>query len=66
VVRQEITPVSTGQIPIRDISRRAELFPGICAVGNITMFVNDQSHRLGELTTGTAEIRHAVARQMDM
>jgi uncharacterized RDD family membrane protein YckC len=66
VVRQDITPVSTGQIANRDISRRAELSFGICAVGNITMFLNDQSHRLGDLTTGTTEIRHAFARQMDM
>jgi hypothetical protein len=59
VVRQDGTPSSAGQIVIRNIGRLVDIFPGFYAVGIITMFLNDQSRRLGDLAAGTLVVRES-------
>jgi uncharacterized RDD family membrane protein YckC len=46
-------PVGVSEAVIRNLIRLIDLLPGTYAVGIITMFVNDQSRRLGDFAAGT-------------
>jgi uncharacterized RDD family membrane protein YckC len=59
VVRLDGTPAGAGQIVMRNIGRLVDIFPGFYAVGIITMFLNDQSRRLGDLAAGTLVVRES-------
>ena len=57
VVRIDGTPAAPGQIIIRNIMRLVDLFPAFYATGLVTMFLNSQSRRLGDLAAGTLVVR---------
>jgi uncharacterized RDD family membrane protein YckC len=65
VVRLDGTPADAGQIVMRNIGRLVDIFPGFYAVGVITMFLNDQSRRLGDLAAGTLVVRESQPLTLD-
>ncbi len=57
VIRIDGAPAAPGQIVIRNVMRLVDLFPGFYVTGLVTMFVNHQSRRLGDLAAGTLVVR---------
>lgn len=61
VIRIDGAPAAPGQIIIRNIMRLVDLFPGFYMTGLMTMFLNSQSRRLGDLAAGTLVVREGRA-----
>lgn len=57
VIRRNGTPVTTGETIVRNLVRIVDLLPAFYAVGIITMFIDGQSRRLGDLAAGTLVVR---------
>jgi uncharacterized RDD family membrane protein YckC len=57
VLRQDGTPVSASEATIRNLIRIIDFLPFAYGVGVVTMFINGQSRRLGDLAAGTLVIR---------
>ena len=53
VIRVDGTPVTAAEVVIRNLVRTIDMLPGAYGVGVVTMFVNSQSRRLGDLAAGT-------------
>jgi uncharacterized RDD family membrane protein YckC len=53
VIRVDGTPVAAAEIVIRNLVRTIDLMPMAYGVGVVTMFVSDNSRRLGDLAAGT-------------
>ncbi len=53
VIRADGTPVTLSEVLIRNIVRVVDFLPAVYGVGIITMFVDKQSRRLGDLAAGT-------------
>jgi uncharacterized RDD family membrane protein YckC len=53
VIRTDGTPVTLAETVIRNLVRLVDFLPFGYGVGVVTMFVNDQSRRLGDLAAGS-------------
>ena len=61
VIRLDGTPVTTPEVVIRNLVRTIDLLPIAYGVGVITMFVNENSRRLGDLAAGTVVVHEGKA-----
>jgi len=53
VIRLDGTPVTVTEVIIRNLVRMIDLLPTAYGVGVVTMFINENSRRLGDLAAGT-------------
>ena len=53
VIRTDGTPITLSESFIRNLTRLVDLLPAAYGVGIITMFIDKQSRRLGDLAAGT-------------
>lgn len=53
VIRTDGTPITLSESFIRNLTRLVDLLPAAYGVGIVTMFVDKQSRRLGDLAAGT-------------
>src|SRR5260221_3675834 len=56
VIRADGTPITLSESLIRNLARIVDLLPFAYGVGIITMFIDKQSRRLGDLAAGTLVI----------
>jgi uncharacterized RDD family membrane protein YckC len=56
VIRLDGTPVGVSEVVIRNLVRTLDLLPTAYGVGVITMFINSNSRRLGDLAAGTVVV----------
>ena len=61
VIRTDGTPVTLAESIVRNLVRLVDFLPAYYGVGVVTMFVNGQSRRLGDLAAGTLVVRDRVA-----
>ena len=57
VIRADGTPITLTESIIRNLVRLIDFLPLYYGVGVVTMFVNDQSRRLGDFAAGTLVVR---------
>jgi uncharacterized RDD family membrane protein YckC len=57
VIRTDGTPITLTESIIRNLIRLVDFLPMYYGVGVVTMFINDQSRRLGDLAAGTLVVR---------
>lgn len=57
VIRTDGTPITLSESIIRNLIRLIDFLPMYYGVGVVTMFINDQSRRLGDLAAGTLVVR---------
>lgn len=57
VIRRNGTPVTAGEVVIRNLVRIIDLLPAFYGVGIVAMFIDGQSRRLGDLAAGTLVVR---------
>jgi len=57
VMRTDGTPISLPESLIRNLVRLVDFLPAYYGVGIITMFINTQARRLGDLAAGTLVVR---------
>jgi len=60
VIRTDGTPISLAESIIRNLVRLVDFLPAYYGVGVVTMFVNEQARRLGDLAAGTLVVRDKV------
>lgn len=53
VIRLDGTPVTVAEVVIRNLVRMIDLLPAAYGIGVVTMFINENSRRLGDLAAGT-------------
>ncbi len=56
VIRLDGTPVTVAEVVIRNLVRMLDLLPTAYGVGVVTMFINENSRRLGDLAAGTVVV----------
>lgn len=56
VIRANGTPVSVSEVVIRNLVRTIDLLPIAYGVGVVTMFISQNSRRLGDLAAGTVVV----------
>ena len=56
VIRVDGTPVSASEVVIRNLVRTIDLLPMAYGVGVVTMFISQNSRRLGDLSAGTVVV----------
>lgn len=61
VIRRNGTPVTAGEVVIRNLVRIIDLLPAFYGVGIVAMFIDGQSRRLGDLAAGTLVVRDREA-----
>ena len=61
VIRKDGTPVTFSEVLIRNLVRTLDLLPTAYGVGVITMFINTQSCRLGDLAARTVVVYDSKA-----
>lgn len=61
VIRVDGTPITLTESIIRNLVRLVDFLPAYYGIGVVTMFVNDQSRRLGDLAAGTLVVRESGA-----
>ena len=61
VIRTDGTPITLAESIVRNLVRLVDFLPAYYGVGVVTMFVNGQSRRLGDLAAGTLVVRDRVA-----
>jgi len=57
VIRTDGTPITLTEAIIRNLVRLIDFLPAYYGVGVVTMFINEQSRRLGDLAAGTLVVR---------
>lgn len=60
VIRTDGTPITLTESIVRNLVRLVDLMPAYYGVGVVTMFINGQSRRLGDLAAGTLVVRDRV------
>jgi uncharacterized RDD family membrane protein YckC len=53
VIKTDGTPITLTESIVRNLIRLVDFLPAYYGVGVVTMFINDQSRRLGDLAAGT-------------
>src|SRR5574341_389472 len=61
VIRTDGTPITLTESIVRNLVRIVDFLPAYYGVGLVTMFVNGQSRRLGDLAAGTLVVRDRAA-----
>jgi uncharacterized RDD family membrane protein YckC len=61
VIRTNGTPITLTESIIRNLVRLIDFLPLYYGLGVVTMFINDQSRRLGDLAAGTLVVRDRPA-----
>jgi len=61
VIRTDGTPITLTESIVRNLVRIVDFLPAYYGVGVVTMFVNGQSRRLGDLAAGTLVVRDRAA-----
>ncbi|MCB9136204.1 MAG: RDD family protein [Anaerolineales bacterium] len=59
VIRVDGTPITLTESIIRNLVRLIDFLPAYYGIGVVTMFVNEQSRRLGDLAAGTLVVRES-------
>jgi len=57
VIRADGTPITLSESLIRNIARLVDFLPAAYGIGIITMFIDQQSRRLGDLAAGTLVVQ---------
>src|SRR5215207_5314487 len=57
VIRSNGTPITLSESLIRNLARLVDLLPAAYGIGIITMFIDQQSRRLGDLAAGTLVVQ---------
>lgn len=57
VIRRDGQPVRAGEVMIRNLVRLVDFLPSFYGIGLITMFINKDGLRLGDLAAGTIVVR---------
>jgi uncharacterized RDD family membrane protein YckC len=57
VIRSDGTPITLSESLIRNLARLVDFLPAAYGVGIVTMFIDKQSRRLGDLAAGTLVVR---------
>lgn len=57
VIRTDGTPITLSEALIRNLARLVDFLPAAYGVGIITMFIDKQSRRLGDLAAGTLVVQ---------
>ncbi len=57
VIRRDGQPVHAGEVMIRNLVRIVDFLPGFYGIGLITMFIDKDARRLGDLAAGTIVVR---------
>jgi uncharacterized RDD family membrane protein YckC len=57
VIRRDGQPIRAGESMIRNLVRLVDFLPGFYGIGLITMFINKDACRLGDLAAGTIVVR---------
>ena len=57
VMRHDGMPITATESVVRNLIRLVDFLPLFYGVGVVTMFINDQSRRLGDLAAGTLVVR---------
>ncbi len=57
VIRTDGTPITLTESIVRNLIRLVDFLPAYYGVGVVTMFINGQSRRLGDLAAGTLVVR---------
>jgi uncharacterized RDD family membrane protein YckC len=65
VIRMDGTPITASEAIIRNLVRIIDLMPMSYGVGVVTMFVNTNSRRVGDLAAGTLVVHDRAARDLD-
>ena len=61
VMRMDGTPVTLSESIIRNLVRLVDFLPAYYGVGVVTMFINSQARRLGDLAAGTLVVHDRAA-----
>jgi len=61
VIRADGTPITLSESLIRNLTRLVDLLPAAYGIGIITMFIDKQSRRLGDLAAGTLVVHDRAA-----
>jgi uncharacterized RDD family membrane protein YckC len=61
VIRTDGMPITLAESVIRNLVRIVDFLPASYGVGVVTMFINEQSRRLGDLAAGTVVVREQTA-----
>jgi uncharacterized RDD family membrane protein YckC len=64
VIRVDGTPVSLSEVVIRNLVRTIDLLPLAYGVGVVTMFISQNSRRLGDLAAGTVVVHEKKTTQL--
>jgi uncharacterized RDD family membrane protein YckC len=65
VIKTDGTPITLSESVIRNLIRLIDFLPAYYGVGVVTMFVNEQSRRLGDLAAGTIVVFDRAAVTLD-
>ena len=65
VLRTDGTPITLVEAVIRNLVRLVDFLPFFYGVGVVTMFINDQARRLGDLAAGTLVVHDQAAVTLD-
>src|SRR5690349_8222563 len=57
VIRSDGTPITLSEALIRNLARLVDFLPAAYGIGIITMFIDKQSRRLGDLAAGTLVVQ---------
>ncbi len=57
VIRADGTPITLAESLVRNLVRLIDFLPVYYGIGVVTMFINEQSRRLGDLAAGTLVVR---------
>jgi hypothetical protein len=57
VIRSDGTPITLSESLIRNLARLVDFLPAAYGIGIITMFIDKQSRRLGDLAAGTLVVQ---------
>src|SRR5688500_8083340 len=67
VIRADGTPITLSESLIRNLARLVDFLPAAYGVGIVTMFIDKQSRRLGDLAAGTLVVQdHASLSIQDL
>jgi uncharacterized RDD family membrane protein YckC len=65
VIRTNGTPITLAESVIRNLVRVIDFLPAYYGVGVVTMFINEQSRRLGDLAAGTLVVYDKATISLD-
>ena len=60
VIRRDGQPVGAGEVIVRNLVRLVDFLPGFYGIGLITMFIDPQARRLGDMAASTIVVREGT------